>query len=893
MDTLKALTIRNLKLNKKRTIVTIIGIILSVALICAVAGMFTSLRQTMIEETIKNSGDYHVVYLDVPTSDLNTFKNHRDIKSYFILNEIGYAKISDTSNEILNEFKPYFRILAYDKNTVDNYPIELLKGRLPKNNKEIVIQTGMDFEIGEKITIEVGKRVDLEGNILTQNDSLMEYDEYGNYLIKDYIHEEKIIDSETIEYTIVGIIASVPYQLESYDSPAFTIFSYNDTQLNNTISSVYVKYKNPKKYVEITREITEYKENIGSDGEFTIDTKYSTDTNDSYLDLLGAGFSDSTNKALIAMATVVIGIIMISSIFVIKNGFSISVVERYKQFGMLSSIGATSKQIRKSVLYEGFVVGIISIPLGIFLGVGAVFVLVYLVNFLLNDMLMLNLAFYISWIPVVVSILTGAITIFLSCLIPAIKVSKMSAIEAIRGNNDIKIKSKKLKTPKYITKLFGIGGEIANKNLKRNKKKYRTTVVSLVISIVIFIALSAFMQLMSRLTGFYLNTVEYDFSVNYNTYNDISNNDYSSNNEKILEQYNKILNYGNVDRYSIERKKDISTDNDSTFNKVATNYLKELYGEDYLLDEDIRNIQIRAIGIDEYKRLVEKIGGNYAKYEKGAILIDTTTLYSKSDKKYKEINLTNYKNGDVAKINEYEYNEKTEKSEISKTYEIPIITRTKETPLSMMTESMFQDYPILIISDEYFDELFGNDYYIDSLYFNTKDIDLFTKKLDELKDSISENEYFWYENVHEEVKALKSLMLVVSIFLYGFIAVITLIGVTNIFNTITTNMALRSKEFAMLKAIGMSTKEFNRMIRLESILYGSKSLIIGLPIGIALSYLIYNSMDAAITLNYKLPLLAITIAIVFVFLVVFMIMRYSLNKVNKQNIIETIRAENI
>lgn len=892
MDTLKTLTIKNLKLNKKRTIVTIIGIVLSVALICAVAGMFTSLRQTMINEIVANNGDYHVSFTDVPTNDLNVFKNHRDIKSYFILNEVGIAKIP--GDNLVIETKPYYRIMTYDKNTFKNYPINLLKGRLPQNTDEIVVQSNMNLKIDDKITLNVGTRTDLEGNRLTQSETLEYYDETdGSQLIKDYENEEKIINAKTIEYTVVGIIEEVPYNLEDYYSPAYTVFTYSDTQLDNTYSNVYVKYKKVKEYVEITREITEYKQNVDSDGAITIYTKYDTSTNDRYLDILGAGFSDSTNKALIAMAAVVISIIMVSSIFVIKNGFSISVVERYKQFGMLSSIGATSKQIRKSVLYEGLVVGLISIPLGILLGVGAVFVLVYLVNLLLNDMLMLNLAFYISWIPVAASVVTGAITIFLSCLIPAIRVSRMPAIEAIRGNNDIKIKSKKLKTPKYISKLFGVGGEIAHKNLKRNKKKYRTTVISLVVSIVIFIALSAFMQLMSRLTGFYLNTVEYDFSVNYNVYNDISNSDYSQSTEKILDQYNKILNYGKVDRYSIERKKDIYTENNSAFNEKANNYLNELTNGHYTTFDNTRHIQVMAVGKNEYKRLVEKIGGEYSKYEKGAILIDTTTLYSKSDKKYKEINLTNYKNGDIAKINDYVYNEKTEKSEISKTYEIPIITRTKETPLSMMTESISQDYPILIISDDYFNELFGNDYYVDSLYLTTEDIDLFTEKLDEFNDSTNENEYFWYENVHEEVKALQSLMLVVSIFLYGFITVITLIGVTNIFNTITTNMALRSKEFAMLKAIGMSTKEFNRMIRLESILYGSKSLIIGLPIGIALSYLIYNSMDAAITLNYKLPFLAIIIAIGFVFLIVFMIMKYSLKKVNKQNIIETIRSENI
>ena len=137
------------------------------------------------------------------------------------------------------------------------------------------------------------------------------------------------------------------------------------------------------------------------------------------------------------------------------------------------------------------------------------------------------------------------------------------------------------------------------------------------------------------------------------------------------------------------------------------------------------------------------------------------------------------------------------------------------------------------------------------------------------------------------------MVLVISIFLYGFIAVITLIGITNIFNTITTTMKLRSKEFAMLKSVGMTKKEFNRMIRLESIFYGMKALIIGIPIGIALSYLIYMAFLNSIEVPYAMPIRAIIISIIFVLVLISIIMKFSINKINKQNIIETIRNDNI
>ncbi len=157
-----------------------------------------------------------------------------------------------------------------------------------------------------------------------------------------------------------------------------------------------------------------------------------------------------------------------------------------------------------------------------------------------------------------------------------------------------------------------------------------------------------------------------------------------------------------------------------------------------------------------------------------------------------------------------------------------------------------------------------------------------------------ENDNVYISDLKEEMDSLNRIIIWISVFLYGFIIVITLIGVTNVFNTITTNMNLRSKEFAILKSVGMTKKEFNRMIRLESIMYGSKSLIIGSLLGTGLSYLIYNFMGIGSTkLPYQLPIVPILICIAFVSIVVTLTMRFSMSKINKQNIIETIRKDNI
>ena len=189
-----------------------------------------------------------------------------------------------------------------------------------------------------------------------------------------------------------------------------------------------------------------------------------------------------------------------------------------------------------------------------------------------------------------------------------------------------------------------------------------------------------------------------------------------------------------------------------------------------------------------------------------------------------------------------------------------------------------------VVSDEFMNKY---DWRFGSLYLNVNDATEFEKDLN--KDYKEVGVY----NVQAEAERQNALILIIAIFLYGFIIVISLIGVTNIFNTITSNMNLRSKEFANLKSIGMTKKEFNRMIRLESIFYGLKSIIIGVPLGLLGSYLLYLALGEGIVMPYTFPIMPTVVAVIVVFLLIGGIMKYSLNKINKQNIIETIRKDNI
>lgn len=855
MNILKKLTLKSLKLNKKRTIVTIIGIMLSTALICAVAGMITSVQKTLINYAKSHSGNYHVCFKNIPNDELKYIKENKNVQDYFLSKNVGYGKLE----KVENEYKPYIFVMEYDKKGLEQGGVTLLEGRMPENSNEIVIPEHLiksgriNYTIGEKITLNLGKRQTKDGLELTQEDALLtdesEETESSSTSKSETEDFEEIVDTKEHTYTIVGIIERSNYKgIEGFSAPGYTAISYMDNENDINTANISVLYSNLKDFQKKTEDIKSVIEkNIGS----SVTVSY----NSSLIDYEG-GVSDTTMASLYSVGAVVIVIIILSSVFVIRNSFSISVSEKTKQYGMLSSIGATKKQIKKSVLYEGFYIGIIGIPLGILCGMLAVVILLQVVNVLLGDSLNEKCVFSIPILAIIASIVISAITIYLSCILPARRASKISPIEAIRGNDDIKIKAKKVKTSKITKKLFGIGGAIASKNLKRNKKKYRTTVISLVVSISIFISLSSFLDYGGKIVNVYYKDLGYDISVYDGT----------------VENYNEIIKLDNVEEYSYSYMTEGSVD----INKYGSEFEKRIAKD----SEETNSITIVLINNDYFKKFIEHLGIQSTNYKDIAILEDDA--YEYIDEKTVFENYYSLKSGDSIDITLTNGEKRT----------VKINKKTDERPMGY--KNVYSNGGYLFVSEDFIqDKSDEKSFHMGSLVIKSQNPDELENEINNLKKTNNLYSKLYINNISKYVEENKKIILLISIFLYGFIAVITLIGVTNIFNTITTNMILRSKEFANLKSVGMTTKEFNRMIRLESILYGLKSLLIGIPLGLIGSYCIYNGIAKGLDFGYILPLKSIIIAIIFVFIIVGLTMKYSLNKINKQNIIETIREDNI
>lgn len=842
MKLLNKLTIKNLKLNKKRTIVTIIGIILSVALLTAVASMFFSARSSLIKFERREKGNYHYGFKNVPIENINEFKQNRKIEKIYLTQELGYDYLDGSKNE----YKPYIYIKAFDKEAIENLAVNLIDGRLPENENEILVSNhtktngGVTFNIGEELSLNIGTRVS-EGQKLKQSNP------YNPEV------DEKIIDTKEHTYTVVGIIERLPSSIEEYAAPGYTFITYMN-ELNQNNVDIYVRYN--KKGLEEYKNLEDKMENVG------YDIKKNT-----YLLVLETGvIGDSTLKALATAAIIVVIIIIFTSVFCIKNSFDISITEKTKQYGMLSSIGATKKQIKKNVYYEAFLLWLIGTPIGVLCGEFATFILINVSNYFLKDLLNVKLIFSFSWLAIIFSIILAFVTIYLSARKSAKRASKIAPITAIRNSSNIKIKSKKIKSPKTINKIFGIGGEISYKNLKRSKKKYRTTVISIIVCVSIFIALSSFMNLAFGVIKVEYQNKDYNMELLY------------TNKEAIDEKMKEIYMSENIKKYSIIGKLNAIVKTD----KYSKEYL-ELHpkgGEYSYTDENgnkkiIDNITIYSVNTEEFSKYVKKLGLKYEDVKDKGILINNIYDIKTIDEKDISVEIPKYtfKVGDYIQI---EYGDSVEEK-------IEIAKITMNTPMGV---DEYNDRASLIV-DEGFEK--GNSIYY-NIYIDSKNAD---KTQEDIEELLKDNQYA-ISNLDQQSKMMKSFYTLVAIFLYGFITVIALIGITNIFNTITTNMNLRRREFAMLKSIGMTEKEFDKMIRLESFFYGTKSLIVGIPIGCILSYAIYKVlMSGDLIMKYKLPLTSIIIAILAVFILITTIMNYSIREINKQNIIDTIRNDNI
>ena len=848
MSILNDLTIKNLKLNKKRTIVTIVGIILSTALMVGIGLLFSSFQDYMIRETISYNGKYEAEYGDVSLDKLNSI-DKKDF-SYFYQKPIGFSKFDSA-----NEYKPYIYISSVDKEYFNE--LHLISGRFAENDSELVISNhintngGASYKIGDIITLKYGERV-IEGvNTLANN---------------EYYEEEtlNIVGEKT--YTIVGIVERSNF--EDYSASGYSTFTLDMNDKDGT-ANVFVMFNNKKKIIKQSEDLAK---KLGYNNAISY--------NSTLLALYGESTYGNIMKSMITMIVIMLSLVSIGCIVVIYNSFAISVMERKKEFGLLSSIGATKKQLSYTVFFEALIEGIIGIILGIcgaYIGIGTV---ILIINNLIGDILVLKLNLVTNIVFIIIPVIFMILVIFISALVPSRRAAKVSPIEAIRQNDDIKINKKKIKTGRLVNKLFGIEGEIALKNIKRNKKKYRVTIVSLFISIVLFISFSSYMNYTIDTASSVMGEVPYDYQISYfGDDNDID----------ALDKISVIIKSNDVKEYVSYSASNLSIICNYTYSDEYLDFYKSAYGDDGI--KALTNLKYQYISIyilDDisYNKYKELIGLD----KDSVILLNKFKGVSYGNNKRVNYDIPVINNGDInIKICNFDDNDEDVDTTKYCNKKIDNIFITNKS-FDLIEEFSYMSDFKLIVNKKLYDNISdsGTHYtQFNIISDNTDNIDKLTKELDKY-DNVN------YTNVKESMKQANNMILVIKILMYGFIGLVTLIGVTSVFNTISTSMALRKREFAVLRSIGLTRKGFNKILFFESLFFGLKSLIYAIPVSLGVTIIIHYALADMMSINsIVIPWKAIIISIVSVFVIVLLTMMYSTSKIKKHNIIEQIREENI
>ena len=849
MSILNRLTIKNLRLNKKRTIVTIIGIILSTALMVGIGLLFSSFQDLMIRDTIGYNGKYEANYGDVDLNKLNNIKD-KDF-TYFYEKPIGFSKIESS-----NEYKPYMYITSVNKEYFDE--LKLIEGSFPKNENEAVISNhvitngGLNYKVGDIVTFKYGKR-NIEGN--------------GTLANSEFVDGEFLTNEGTHTYKIVGIVERSNF--ENYSACGYTAFTLD---VNNDKGSVnlYVMFNKNKKIIKQSEELAK---RLNYDN----DINY----NSTLLALYGESTYGNVMTTMVSMMMIMLALVSIGCIIVIYNSFAISVMERKKEFGLLSSIGATKRQLSHTVFFEAVFVGVIGIILGIlgaYIGIGCV---VLVINNLIGDMLEYKLYLVTNPLFIIIPVIFMIIVIGASAFIPSRRASKVSPIEAIRQNDDIKINKKKIRTSKLVNKLFGIEGEIALKNIKRNKKKYRVTVVSLFISIVLFISFSSYMNYTLNTASSVMGEVPYDYQISY--FGDDPNND-----KEALDKINEIVKSSDVKEYVSYSVSNLSIIGNYTYSDEYLDFYKSAYGENgikalnnlkyqyisiYILDDNSYNKYKKLIGIDN----------------DSVILLNKFKGVSYGNNKRVNYNIPVINNGNInIKICNFDNDEDVDTTKYCNKNIDNIFVTNKS--FDLIEEFSYMGDFKLIVNKKLYDSISDSSTHYTQFNIisdNANNIDKLTKELDKYSNVN-------YTNIKEAMKQANNLILVVKILMYGFISLVTLIGVTSVFNTISTSMALRKREFAVLRSIGLTNRGFNKILFFESLFFGMKSLIFAIPVSIGITVLIHYALADMVSIStIIIPWKYIIISIVSVFVIVLLTMMYSTSKIKKHNIIEQIREENI
>ncbi len=862
MNIFNKVAFEGLKKSKSRTFVTIIGVILSAALVSAGTTFGVSLLSYMVHGAETKTGSWHVAFEGVSSSFAKERMEDEEVDKAAVTENFGYAKLDG----LKTPDSPYVYIVGYDEGDFDMLPVQLTVGRLPENDSEVLVsggvltRGGVNLSEGDTLALSVGDRI-RGGRKLTQSDPYQD-------------GKEKFRARDKKTYTVVGICQKPPYA--DSEDPGYTLITRGKKGEGADSANVFVSLKNP-------RRVKAYA-GSRSGGEAYV-------LNDNVLRFMGTSGSDVFNLLLYMVGGIAAAIIMVSSVFLIRNAFNISLNERTRQFGILMSVGATKKQLQNSVLFEGVCIGAAGIPAGILLGIAGTKAVLYAVAEKFEGILYsgVSLKMVLSLPAVLAAVFISFLTILISAYLPARKAARMPVMECIRQTNEVKTEGKDVRTGRLTGRFFGLPGMLAMKNFKRNKRRYRSIILSLALSIVIFIATNSFVIELKQAS---------EAAVVFTTHNvTFSSNDMPD--EELFKIRDRVRTTEGITDIFYQMSVNCHT-------AVQTDQMTDELKEAMKIPEGKKvtdlSLVFQIIDDDAYKKLAkeakitEKTDGDNVR------LLAVAKIFKETNR--------------MREVNEFPDMFRNQKEDITITLpaENASETGTKEAGESKVSlqfaEVLMPDtLPVLKSEDageeapyvfsvlapySLKDKLITPDTHITvkGLSVNSGKASKTENNIRTMMTDSGMNYRYLLVNMDSMAEQNNNMIFIANVFCYVFIAIISLIAVANVFNTISTNIKLRRRELAMLRSVGMSERSFQKMMNFECILYGLRALMWGIPVSLLAAGGIYQVMQfGADNIDFVIPWACIAISIFSVFFIVFITMMYSISKIKKENIIDALRDD--
>lgn len=831
MNILYRLTWRQMLLQKRRTLITILGVIVSVAMIAAVSSFAASFMDVFRRVEVASGGDWHAQFSEMPRAAYEKLASGTPDATVFSVTKSEPIALSSRRGRF-----DYVLLQKLSAEAFERMQVHVQTGRLPESTGECVISG----DYAQAAALNIGDRIGETGD------------------------------------TVVGIAQMDCMEPSFVDTAA--ILTVEDG--TSPTLGAYVRFDRPD--ASIYDWLDETMRTAGSPEGWT---------HESLLFYSGVGGDNALMTTIWLAAGFFMVIILVAAVSLIYNAFAISVTDRAAQFGMLASVGATPAQRRKSVLFEALTVGAVAIPFGLFFGYLGIGVTFKIVSRMLASMLTTQESLKLVVVPgaILLSVGLALVTVLVSAWIPARRAARMTPMEAINRTRDVRLTARRVRTSKLTRLLFGFEGELALKNLKRNRKRYRITQISLVISLVLFLSTCSLTDYLRA--SYEMSAADADCDVYVQVFAPKPASDVPRDFEVLRDANAEIAAALEGEEWTrIARPYGGVTLPDGALR--FTDAMRALSGT----QAGGLNVSVYAVDGGSLRAYADRVGVEFATLNDpgnpAGILINRFVFVNGHN--FTECAVVDARAGETWQMQLEGIDAMdVERGSVAS---VEIAAVTDEFLPGLSTKQWNGPGVYLVLSETVFDEIWkglGRSY---QFVVSTDAPDAVAERLDILAAGTSgaaAAAETTVVNVTDLYKANMRVLTIINIFVYGFLALLSMVGIANVVGTVSTSLMLRKRELAMIKSVGITPRGFNRMIRYESLLYGLKAVLYGIPLSYLCMYGIWRTLGRNFQMPFQPMLAQVAIGVAAVFVVVFLTMTYSAHKIRRDSIIDGLRMENI